>query len=418
MRIGSPISCCTSPLSYLLSASLAGGEQRAVGTSIAFRLLSSPSCASSHWASSSPQLLLRAPYGVQSTTSWQRESEPSWASSSGLSGALHLSRLWKEMVRGGDAGDPRFGQSFMYSPTSRFPSSRTISSSPPSEYADKIAAGGYGWLFRGGNLRPVHVVPWKGDSRLRGCCAPGGSCWRWRSDATRPGPTSQPRYSAWSLSVMIEVAQFSIASGRSEGMSLVDATGRRAFRRLSVPECLRHIGGSILPSGDWANAGGVDTGLSGGTCVGERLVRRQVGRSEAGAWQDCRRFIGYPSTTTITRPRPRRCRVCLPALAMYLPVGFGYWALTMRERPTRVRGAPRLGCRRSLASRNRLGDVELGKLFVPGKYLDPTDVLIAAAASAAGSCNQHAVLTAGPRRASKQRRESIPRDEPPELALW
>ena len=104
----------------------------------------------------------------------------------------------------------------------------------------------------------------------------------------------------------------------------------------------------------------------------------------------------------------------LACAAMYLPVGFGYWALTMRSAASTRRASAWVPA--FLAAAIALV-MELGKLFVPGKHPDPTNVLIAAAASAAGY-----VISTLSYRWAAQGEQAAPRidstsTEPPELAL-
>ena len=74
-----------------------------------------------------------------------------------------------------------------------------------------------------------------------------------------------------------------------------------------------------------------------------------------------------------------RCAACWPCVAMYLPVGIGYWMWTLRREPGGLAARPLIP---ALIAAPLAVVMEMGKLFVPGKHPDPTDVLIAMVAAA------------------------------------
>ena len=73
-------------------------------------------------------------------------------------------------------------------------------------------------------------------------------------------------------------------------------------------------------------------------------------------------------------------RSLLAVAAMYLPVGVGYWMWTLRRASAPASGNALIP---ALVAASLAAMMEMGKLFVPGKHPDPTDVLIAMAAAAA-----------------------------------
>src|SRR5262249_14169666 len=67
-------------------------------------------------------------------------------------------------------------------------------------------------------------------------------------------------------------------------------------------------------------------------------------------------------------------RSALTYVAIYAPVGVGYWLWTLRRSHTYSDGFALVP---ALIAAPLAAAMEMGKLFIPGKHPDPTDVLIA-----------------------------------------
>ena len=76
----------------------------------------------------------------------------------------------------------------------------------------------------------------------------------------------------------------------------------------------------------------------------------------------------------------RALRSLIAVAAMYLPVGLGYWMWTLRPTPAPAQGSALIP---ALVAASLDTMMEMGKLFLPEKHPDPTNVLIAMAAATA-----------------------------------
>ncbi len=83
-------------------------------------------------------------------------------------------------------------------------------------------------------------------------------------------------------------------------------------------------------------------------------------------------YYHYFSTET------RALRSLLAEVAMYVPIGVGYWLWTLRPANSRARGSAVVP---ALVAALLASAMETGKLFVMGKHPDPTDVPIAMVAA-------------------------------------
>ncbi len=180
----------------------------------------------------------------------------------------------------------------------------------------------------------------------------------------------------FALGVTIETAQLFLASGISEGVSLLTraaglplgvALSRHVhLDNLAVlrPYIVRALLAAIplyLVVLIWANAW---------------FSAHWLGVGPAHAKLDGVHWLPfyyhYFSTET------HALRSLLAVAAMYLPVGFGYWMWTLRATPAAAHGSALIP---ALIAASLAAMMEMGKLFLPGKHPDPTDVLIAMAAA-------------------------------------
>jgi VanZ family protein len=184
----------------------------------------------------------------------------------------------------------------------------------------------------------------------------------------------------WGLALgfAMELTQLFMASGISQGISLFTraaglSLGVTLHRRLKVQRLvtlLPHIGPILallcLPyffALMW---------LNGWFSAGWRGVEH------AGTSLDTVNWIPFYYHYYTTEQAALRS--LLVNAAMVVPIGFGYWAWSIRHSSTYANGTALIP---ALIATPLAAILETGKLFVPGKHVDPTNVLIAAFAAAA-----------------------------------
>ena len=287
-----------------------------------------------------------------------------------------LDRLWTEMERGGLPAIRAavVGYVLAYLAFSLFPYDFLVSAQ---EYSEKFAGGGYGLMVASetcermsscaGKLiaEIIAVVPL---GLLLGI-AIGRSARRVYLTAALCG---------LALGLTIEVTQLFLASGVSEGMSLLTrAAGvclgvalHRHVRLQRLMDLQPYLVGALFVASPiylaalmWANAW---------------FGARWVGMEQARAVLDGVRWLPfyYHYFTTETHA----LRSLLAEVAMYLPVGIAYWIWTLRRARAHVAGSVLIP---ALVAALLALVMEMGKLFLPGKHPDPTDVPIAMFAAAA-----------------------------------
>jgi len=287
-----------------------------------------------------------------------------------------LERLWAEMDRGGMPAIRAVVVVYVlaYLAFGLFPYDFLVSAQ---EFAEKFAGGGYGLIVAAGTCErfsgcagkliaeTVAVVPL---GVLLGIVLGKGAQRVYRTAAL----------SGLALGLVLELAQLFLASGVSEGISLLTrAAGlslgvalQRHVRLQSLSRLQPHLLPVLLAAVPayllalmWANAW-----FSAGW-VG---VEKALANLDEVRWLPF--YYHYYTTET------HALRSLLACVAMYLPVGIGYWAWTLRRSHSPSGGSALIP---ALVAMPLAFAMEMGKLFVPGKHPDPTDVPIAMVAAAA-----------------------------------
>ena len=196
-----------------------------------------------------------------------------------------------------------------------------------------------------------------------------------RGKAAR-SPNATAIASGLALGLVLEVLQLFMASGMSQGLSLLTrAAGlslgvtlhRRARFRWLV-NLLPHV-----------------TLLIALLCVPYLLALMWLNGWFSGKWGDVEQarasleiLYWIPFYYHYFTTEQAALRSLLFYTALYLPIGLAYWAWTIRRSSTYSNGTAFIPV--IIATPIALV-LEAGKLFVPGKHADPTDVLIAAFAA-------------------------------------
>lgn len=284
-----------------------------------------------------------------------------------------IEELWMQMGRGGQPAIRALIVIYVlaYAAFSLFPYDFLISGQ---ELADKLAAHSYGLLEAPGNCDRFLLCGAKLITELVAVVPLGillGMALR-----SRPGTYAIAALTGLALAVAIEVAQLFLASGISEGLSLVTRAagvwlGAVINRHMRLP-WLAAISRSatlilllatpayllgLMWANGWFSAGWVDIGMARANLANVRWLPF---------------YYHYFTTETAALQSLLRCT------AMYLPVGLFYCLWTLRERASffEIRAATPAVLAAMLSVL-----MESGKLFVPGKHPDPTNVLIAAVAA-------------------------------------
>ena len=226
------------------------------------------------------------------------------------------------------------------------------------------------------HVRPVVVVRREDLRRnrrrgsARACC----SGWRWASpqgESMRPlrfaalcsVSRSRRRNSSWRRAYRKGVSLLTRAAGLPLGVALsrhVHLDNLAVLRPYIVRALLAAIPVYLVVL-IWANA------WFGAHWLGVGPARAKL---DGVHWLPF--YYHYFSTET------HALRSLLAVAAMYLPVGFGYWMWTLRATPAAAHGSALIP---ALIAASLAAMMEMGKLFLPGKHPDPTDVLIAMAAA-------------------------------------
>lgn len=288
--------------------------------------------------------------------------------------ALH--RLWIRMERGGLPAIRAavFAYVLAYLLLSLFPYDFLVSAQ---ELADKLAGGNYGFLLASTSCQRVSACAGKMIAEVI-AVVPLGVLLGMALPAATRRPYAIAALCGAVLGVTIEALQLFLASGISEGLSV-------ATRTLGVPVGValqRHIRlhnfARWRPWIAWAVLAAIPAYLLGLLWANGAFSARWHGLAEPMVrWSQIRWLpFYYHYFTTETHA----LRSLMAHCAMYMPVGLGVWAWTMR-RSDRAGDETSAWVAALVAGPLALA-MELTKLFQPDKHPDPTDALIAMAAAA------------------------------------
>ena len=287
-----------------------------------------------------------------------------------------LQRFAAEMERGGLPAIRTAAIVYMlaYLALSLFPYDFLVSAQ---EYSEKFAKGGYGFLVASETCGRLSACAGKLLAEIV-AVVPLGVLLGMLLGRNARNPYVIAALSGLALGFVIEIAQLFIASGISDGVSLLTraagfALGVALYRhvRLQSLAVLRpYIGLALLAAIPaylvalmWANAW-----FSGGWV----RIDQASAKLQEVRWLPF--YYHYYTTET------HALRSLLAVVAMYLPVGIGYWLWTLRPGRVRAGGSALIP---ALIAAPLAFVMEMGKLFVSGKQPDPTDVLIAMVAAGA-----------------------------------
>ena len=245
------------------------------------------------------------------------------------------------------------------------------------EFAEKFATGGYGFLVASETCGRLSLCAGKLVAEII-AVIPLGVLLGMALGRGARNAYAIAALCGLALGFAIEVAQLFIASGVSDGVSLLTraagvALGMALYRHVRlqslaalrpyIPLALLAAIPVYLVALMWANAW---------------FSARWVGVGQASAkWENVRWLpFYYHYFTTETHA----LRSLLAVVAMYVPVGIGCWMWTLRPAHARAGGSVLIP---ALIAAPLAFVMEMGKLFVSGKQPDPTDVLIAMVAAAA-----------------------------------
>ena len=362
------------PLAYLMCASLAGGVRSMLGR-LAAVVAVFAACAAVAIGVEFAQL-----YFPPRTVSLN-DIVAEWIGSAiGIGAWLAwggaLERLWTQLRRGGRPAQRAAVVAYVlaYVAFGLFPYDFLVSSQ---EFAEKFAGGGYGLFAAPGNCDRFSRCALKFIAETI-AVAPLGVLLSMTLGPMRRRVYVAAALGGLALGVVLELTQLLLASGISEGMSIVTRVigmclGVAVHRNVH----LKALGRSLPLVGPalwlgiplyllalmWANAWFSARWLS--------LAQARAGLADVH-WLPF--YYHYYTTET------HALRSLVATLAMYLPVGFGYWLGSLRAHRSPVRGSATVPV---LIAAALSATMEAGKLVMPGKHPDPTDVLIAMAAAAA-----------------------------------
>jgi VanZ family protein len=356
------------PLAYLLTAATAGGCRSAFGR-LVWVVVVFVACAAVALAVEFTQLFF--PPRTVSLNDIAAEFIGSalgigiWLTWGGA-----LARLWAEMGRGGTTAIRAAVVAYVlaYLALGLFPYDFVVSAQ---EFAQKQAARGYGVFFAQGTC-----------GRFSDCVAkviadivaiiPLGVLVSMIVGRSAPHAYRTAVLAGLALGLVLEIAQLFLASGVSEGMSLASrvagmAIGVAVHRHVRL-QSLARLGPYIAP----ALLVGVPIYVVALMWANAWFTARWLGVEAASTNLDKVRWLPfyYHYYTTETHA----LRSLLACIAMYLPVGLAYWLWTLRR--SRVPGQGNAMVPALLAAPLAFA-MEMGKLLVPGKHPDPTNVLIA-----------------------------------------
>jgi VanZ family protein len=286
-----------------------------------------------------------------------------------------LERLWRQMERGGLPAIRAAVVVYVlaYLALSLFPYDFLVSAQ---EVSEKLRGGGYGLFVASGACARLSICAGKLVAELVAVVPLGVLL------SMALGKTAQRAYAiavlcGLALGLTIEALQLIIASGVSQGVSLVTrAAGMLIGVALHRHVRLRWLSGLqpyavslVLIASPvylfvlmWAN--GWFTEWAG--------VAHARASFEGVFWLPF--YYHYYTTET------HAMRSALACVAMYLPVGFGYWIWTLRRGYAYSDGFALVP---ALIAAPLALVMEMGKLFMPEKHPDPTNVLIAVFAAPA-----------------------------------
>jgi VanZ family protein len=286
-----------------------------------------------------------------------------------------LGRLRTEMLRGGTGAIRAAAVIYLlaYVSASLFPYDFYISAA---EFSQKFNSDTYGWLLAPASCERFTVC----GVRLLAetiIVIPLGILLSLTLGEAARRPKATAFWCGLALGLVMEVTQLFMASGVSQGLSLLTraaglALGVTLHRRSNtqwLAKWLPYVGPllallcapyllALMWLSGWFSAawGGIE---------------------RAGASLDTVNWIPFYYHYYTTEQGALRS--LLVNAAMYMPLGFGYWAWTIRRSSTYSNGTALIP---ALIAAPLAGILESGKLFVQGKHADPTDVLIAAFAAA------------------------------------
>ncbi len=245
------------------------------------------------------------------------------------------------------------------------------------ELAEKFARGGYGFVVASGTCGSVSACAGKMLAEIV-AVVPLGVLLGMSLGRRAPNAYAIAAFTGVALGLAIEAAQLFIASGVSQGISLLTraagvAMGVALYRKVRlenlaalrpyIPLALLAAIPVYLVALMWANAW---------------FSARWIGVGQAPAkWAEVRWLPFYYHYFTT---EAQALRSLLAVSAMYVPVGIGCWLWTLRRAGAPTGGSALIP---ALFAAPLAFAMEMGKLFVPGKHPDTTDVLIAMVAAGA-----------------------------------
>ncbi len=288
-----------------------------------------------------------------------------------------LERLRSAMSIGGAGAIRAFAVVYLlaYLAASLFPFDFYISAA---EFSQKLASDAYGMLLAPGMCDKFSLCSLRlfAESLF---VVPLGLLLSITLGKTARRPHATAVWCGLALGFAIEVTQLFMASGTSQGISLLTravgvSLGVTLHRRLNLRRLV-----TLLP-----HAGAILALL----CLPYLFALMWLNGWFSAGW----RGVEHASTSLDTvnwipfyyhyyTTEQAALRSLLVNAAMVLPIGFGYWAWSIRHSSTYANGTALIP---ALIATPLAAILETGKLFVPGKHVDPTNVLIAAFAAAAG----------------------------------
>jgi VanZ family protein len=288
-----------------------------------------------------------------------------------------IDRLWMEMERGGVPAIRAavVGYVLAYFAFSLFPYDFLVSAR---EFSEKLAGVGYGFIMAPTTCERLSVCAGKLVAETV-AVIPLGVLLGMILGREARYPYLIGALCGLILGAAIEISQFFLASGVSEGISLVTrslgaALGIALYRHVrlqrlaqlqpyALPALLLGIPVYLVVLA-WAN-----NLLRGG------WLAQNVARAGLDGLHWLPFYYHYYTTET------HALQSLMATFAMYLPVGFAYWVWTMRRVPPGTHGSAMVP---AILVVPLAAFMEMAKLFKPERHPDLTDVLIAIFAAAGG----------------------------------
>lgn len=287
-----------------------------------------------------------------------------------------LGRLYSAMMQGGIGAIRAAAVVYLlaYLSVSLFPYDFYVSAA---EFSQKLTSDAYGVLWAPAACESFALCTFKLFAETI-IVVPLGILLSMTLGKAARHPNATAMWYGLTLGFVLEGTQFFMASGVSQGLSLLTravglslgVTLHRRSKMQWLKQALPHAGlilgllsmpyaFTLMWLNGWFSAGWGGVG-------------------HAGASLDTVNWIPFYYHYFTTEQAALRS--LLVYTAMYVPLGFGYWAWTVRHSWSYSNGTAFIP---ALIAALLAGILEAGKLFVHGKHADPTDVLIATFAAAA-----------------------------------